>query len=182
MTASDGRCCVGAGGMADMPLRGKKRRRSGHGAVADVAFDGHHDWMKRCNRIILKFLIGGLVLLITFPFWGMGPAVFLDSKRTVLSSARSPDGQRTAQVERLIVGGVPNIVVTVRASWLPDWYLAGCAAISHYRDARTSVAWNSNDALTVTHTDERRFWRTDGAPFHLGACDNLSVLLRDEDT
>ena len=70
--------------------------------------------MKRLKRNFPMLLIGGLLLLsVTSPIWGMGPAVFLESERSVLSSERSPDGKRIAQVERLVVGGMPNIIVMV---------------------------------------------------------------------
>lgn len=56
----------------------------------------------------------------TLPIWGMGSAAFFDSERTVLAREVSPSGKRIAQVERLTVGGVPNIVVMLRPPWMPN--------------------------------------------------------------
>ncbi|MEA3032084.1 MAG: hypothetical protein QOH86_100, partial [Sphingomonadales bacterium] len=72
----------------------------------------------------------------------MAAAVFLDSRRDVLSRAVSPDGRRVAQVERLVVGGWPHIVVTLRRRWQPDWYLTSCKAASHYGDAKVQLRWS----------------------------------------
>jgi hypothetical protein len=121
-----------------------------------------------------------MVALVTLPLWGMGPAVFLDSRRTVISRIRSPDALRSAQVERLIVGGVPSIVVMVRSWWLPDWYLVGCAAASHYEDAKAQVRWTSNRAIVVIHTDKPLYWDIGSAPFHSQPCESVSVALTDE--
>ena len=138
--------------------------------------------MKRLKRNFPLLLIGGLLLLsVTFPIWGMGSAVFLDSERSVLSSEKSPDGKRIAQVERLVVGGMPNIIVMVRPSWMPDWYLAGCSAIRHYGDARASVKWTASDQIAVAHTDGSQFWWTSAAPFLGGSCHNLRVALLDSE-
>jgi hypothetical protein len=105
----------------------------------------------------------------------MGPAVFLDSKRTILSKAASPDGKRIAQVERIVVGGAPSIVVLVRPRWMPDWYLTGCAAASHYHDTEAHVHWTASDVILVTHTDDQTFWDIDSAPFHSTPCEGLTV-------
>ena len=131
--------------------------------------------MKRSGKLGLVLLAALLVLILTLPLWGMGPAVFLDSDRAVISRAVSPDGRHIAQVERLVVGGVPNIVVIVRRSWLPDWYLAGCAATSHHGEAQASVRWKSANEITVDHTDNQRFWWFGSAPFRKGNCGNLRV-------
>jgi hypothetical protein len=101
----------------------------------------------------------------------------LDSSRTVISRNISPDGRRSAQVERIVVGGVPNIVVMVRSWWLPNWYIAGCAAASHYMDANAQVRWTSNSAISVIHTDERLSWDVGSAPFHNQPCESISVAL-----
>jgi hypothetical protein len=123
-------------------------------------------------------LVTAMIILCavgTLPFWGMGPAVFLDSKRTVISRATSPDGTRVAQIERIVVGGTPSIVVMVRPQWIPDWYLTGCAAASHYQDALAQVRWSTKDAIAVTHTDDRLYWDIGSAPFHNAPCNNLAV-------
>lgn len=130
--------------------------------------------MMRLAITVMVPLAAGLAIF-TLPIWGMAPAAFLDSERTVLSRAPAPNGTRVAQVERLIVGGVPHIVVLVRANWSPDWYLAGCVAASHYRDDRVSVRWLSDAAIEVTHQDARRFWNLGRAPFHREPCTNLTV-------
>jgi hypothetical protein len=132
--------------------------------------------MKRLTKLVLIAVAISIVGLVTLPFWGMGPAVFLDSERTVISRAKSPDGARTAQVERIVIGGVPSIVIVVRRWWMPDWYLAGCAAASHYQEAKASVRWVSNGSIEVRHTDGRLFWDETGhAPFHNKTCGDLSV-------
>ena len=127
--------------------------------------------------MILIAVVVFLCSLATLPFWGMGPAVFLDASRTVLSRSLSPDGKRSAQVERMIVGGVPNIVVMVRSLWLPNWYLTGCAAASHYEDVQAQVRWTSNSHLVVIHTDDQLHWDTGSAPFHNAPCESVSVTL-----
>jgi hypothetical protein len=129
---------------------------------------------------MLIAVVAFVVASVTIPFWGMGPAVFLDSSRTVISRIPSPDRLRSAQVERVIVGGVPSIVVMVRSWWLPDWYLVGCAAASHYEDARAQVRWTSNRAIAVTHSDKRLYWNIGSAPFHNQPCESISVALIDE--
>ncbi|WP_142635899.1 hypothetical protein [Sphingomonas sp. IC081] len=88
--------------------------------------------------------------------------------------------QQSAQVERMVVGGVPSIVVMVRSWWLPDWYLVGCAAASHYEEAEAQVRWISNDAIAVSHTEDQLYWKTGSAPFHSSSCENVSVKLVNE--
>jgi hypothetical protein len=92
--------------------------------------------MVRRRYIFGAFAVAAVFGLVTLPVWGMGVAVFLDSTRTVLDRHPSPDGARIAQVERIVVGGVPSIVVIVRSWWMPNWYLAGCVAASHYEEHR----------------------------------------------
>lgn len=58
---------------------------------------------------------------------------------------------------------------------MPNWYLAGCAAASHYQDAEAHVRWVADDAIVVTHTGDQLFWDTGAAPFHNAPCENLSV-------
>jgi hypothetical protein len=128
-------------------------------------------------------LISGMALLFAFgtlPFWGMGPAVLLDSSRTIISKTTSPDGRRSAQVERMTVGGVPNIVVVVRSWWLPNWYITGCAAVSHYGDANAQVRWTSNKAIAVAHAGDQLNWDIGSAPFHNAPCEDLTVTLADK--
>ena len=127
------------------------------------------------TKLTLVAAISLLCTVVTFPFWGMGAAVFLDSERMIISRSSSPDQSRIAQVERIVVGGVPSIVVMVRSRWMPNSYLAGCAAASHYQDAKASVRWASKDAIVVTHTGDRLFWHTGSAPFHRAPCDGLTV-------
>ena len=126
-------------------------------------------------KLILVAAMTILCAALTFPFWGMGPAVFLDSKRTVISRVPSPDGTRIAQVERIVVGGTPSIVVMVRSQWMPDWYLTGCAAASHYEDAEAQIRWSTNDAIAVTATGDQLYWDIGSAPFHNAPCDSLAV-------
>ncbi len=133
--------------------------------------------MKRLSIIYIGAVIV-LIAVVTLPFWGMGPAVFLDSKRTIIARAPSPDGKRIAQIERIIVGGVPSIVVMVRASWMPDWYLTGCAAASHYQDGVARISWTSNNALLIRHTDDLRSWKRGSAPFHNEHCEDPVVSFR----
>ena len=131
----------------------------------------------RKSAPILGLSLAAFVLVGTFPIWGMGPAVFLDSNRAILSRHFSPDRARVAQVERLVVGGVPSIVVKVRQTWMPDWYLAGCVAASHYENTDADVAWSSNDSLVVLTTAELRSWRKGDAPFHPEACRTVSTVI-----
>lgn len=115
--------------------------------------------------------------LVTLPLWGMWPAAFIDSDRTILSRAISPGRTHVAQVERLVVGGVPSIIVTVRPAWMRNWYLLGCAAASHYEECSAHLRWASDHSLTVVTPTGIRFWRTDGAPFYRNGCTNLSVTV-----
>lgn len=131
--------------------------------------------MKGRTKLILISVIIVVIAFVTLPLWGMGPAVFLDSKRTIISRVVSPDGKRTAQVERIVVGGVPSIVVMVRPSWMPDWYLAGCAAASHYQDTMAHIRWVSNKAIEIGYSSDRLDWETSASPFHTDPCENLMV-------
>lgn len=136
--------------------------------------------MNRRTKFIFAVAVVALGTVATLSLWGMGAAVFLDSERTVLSRLPSPDGKRIASVERIVVGGAPSIVVIVRPAWMPDWYLTGCAAVSHYEDAKARARWTTINALEVRHTEDRRFWKTGSAPFHNEACSNLAVTLTQE--
>ena len=127
--------------------------------------------------ISIVFALIAFLALFTVGIWGMAPAVFLDSHRTILSRQPSPDGKRIAQVERMVVGGVPNIVVMVRSWWMPNWYLTGCAAASHYQDTNARAAWVSNDSLAVTSVDDERFWQQGVAPFHNTPCRGLNTVV-----
>jgi hypothetical protein len=131
--------------------------------------------MTRRKTLILAAAIFILLAVVTLPIWGMGPAVFLDSGRTVVSREPSPDGTRVAQVERIVVGGTPSIVVMVRSQWMPDWYLMGCAAASHYEDAEAQIRWLTKDAIAVTHSGDQLYWTIGSAPFHSAPCDGLTV-------
>jgi hypothetical protein len=131
--------------------------------------------MKRRSKLLLVVLLSLIVAVLTLPIWGMGPAVFLDSERTILSRSVSPDGKRIAQVERLVVGGVPNIVIIVRPTWMPNWYLAGCAAASHYQETKAAVRWIRTDKVEVAFATDLGFWSTDSAPFHHGGCLDLEL-------
>jgi hypothetical protein len=131
--------------------------------------------IKLLSRVILAALAVLVVAIVTLPFWGMGTAVFLDSERTIVSRAVSPDGKRTAQVERMVVGGVPSIVVMVRSARIPNWYLTGCVAAHHYEESAAQIRWLSNSMLEVRHADDQRFWELGSAPFHHGHCADLTV-------
>jgi hypothetical protein len=133
--------------------------------------------MSRRREIAIALVSLTAITVLTSPLWGMGMAVFLDSDRTILSAQPSPDGARIAQVERVIVGGVPNIVVTVRPRWKPNWYLATCAVASHYGEARAAVTWNSDAAIRVSVADALVSWDSNKAPFQNGGCPGLSVSI-----
>lgn len=107
----------------------------------------------------------------------MGPAAFLDSERSVIYRASSPDGKRVAQVERVVVGGEPSIVILVRRSWEPDWYLTGCVATSHYKDAQARIAWASNTRLTIFHGPQGS-WDNNSAPFHNNSCSDVTAIFQ----
>src|SRR3569833_1620083 len=100
----------------------------------------------------LCLCVAGLAVAMaqkTETIWGMGVAIFLDSERTVVSRQLSPSGKRIAQVERIVVGGVPSSVVMARPRWMPDRYLFGCAATSHYGDATAQLRWASEKMLVA---------------------------------
>jgi hypothetical protein len=77
----------------------------------------------------------------------------------------------------MVIGGVPNIVVMVRSWWLPNWYLTGCAAVSHYEEAEAQIRWTSNNAITVTHSGDQLYWDVGSAPFHDSPCETVTVRL-----
>lgn len=133
--------------------------------------------MARSNsKIWFAIGLAAVAAVVSVPIWGMGAAVFVDSDRTVLSRVLSQDHTHVAQLERLVVGGAPSIVVTVRPVWLPSWYLLECVAASHYQETTARVAWVSNRSLTVTtNPAEARAWRTDGAAFHPSGCHGFSA-------
>ena len=131
--------------------------------------------MKRTGWIVVGMIVTAGLLLFSLPFWGMGTAVFLDSSRTVISSLSSPDGRRVAEVESLVVGGVPSIVVTVRSSGRPDWYLWSCAAASHYHETSARIVWTSPRKLEVSSSVDPLNWQIGTAPFHNQPCSDLSV-------
>jgi hypothetical protein len=129
------------------------------------------------KRVVLATLaVATILAVVTLPVWGMGVAVFLGAERTVLARQQSPDGGRIAQVERLVVGGVPSIVVIVRASWMPDWYLSGCVAASHYEDADAHVLWKSNSSLVVQTSSKVSEWAA-SAPFKNKLCRQLATAV-----
>jgi hypothetical protein len=78
----------------------------------------------------------------------------------------------------MVVGGVPSIVVLVRQSWMPNWYLAGCVAAAHYPDAKANVRWTSNNSLTIIHSDPPYYWDPNSAPFHNNPCKEVRVTLQ----
>jgi hypothetical protein len=134
--------------------------------------------VKRSKLMIWSALgLAVAAAVVTLPFWGMGPAVFIDSDRTILSRALSPDRSHVAQIERLVVGGAPSIVVTVRPAWMPNWYLLGCVAASHYGQTSARLLWRSNHLLIVMPRNEARLWRTDGAAFHRTGCSDPAVSI-----
>lgn len=136
--------------------------------------------MRRTNQIVVGVILASVLLfVVTFPIWGMGAAMFLDADRAVISSQPSPDGRRIAQIERLVVGSVPSVVVTVRPSWMPDWYLPACAAASHYRDTKVAIAWGSPGSLTIRSNARSKSWKVGIAPFHNRPCSNLSIAVID---
>ena len=131
--------------------------------------------MRRTGWIVVSAMLVLGALLVSLPFWGMGAAVFLDSRRFIISSRSSPDGRRIADIERLVVGGEPSIVVTVRPLWKTNWYLVSCAAASHYQDARASVTWTSANALRISSDADASYWDLGSAPFHNEPCPDLTV-------
>jgi hypothetical protein len=132
--------------------------------------------MKRRSKWLLIGLSVLAIAFLSLPIWGMGPAAFLDSQRTIIARNVSPDGKRVAQVERLLVGNVSNIVIIVRPRWMPNWYLAGCPAASHYEETNVAVRWTTNSQIEVKSESGQRFWSSNSAPFHVGACDDLNLI------
>lgn len=132
--------------------------------------------MKSYGCIVVG-LIGLAVALVTFPVWAMGPAVFMDSERKIRSFHSSPDGNRYATVEEFTVGGVPNIVVIVRNHWLPNWYLTGCVAASHYQGANVLLEWTSNSSIALTSDVEQQYWDAGNAPFREGKCETVKTTI-----
>jgi hypothetical protein len=132
--------------------------------------------MVRRRYIFGAFAVAAVFGLVTLPVWGMGVAVFLDSTRTVLDRHPSLDGARIAQVERMVVGGVPSIVVIVRSWWMPNWYLAGCVAASHYEDIDVRAFWKSNNSLVLQTRGDVGEWTT-SAPFKNRACNQLETAV-----
>lgn len=116
------------------------------------------------------------IAIITSPIWGMGPAVYLDSERTIRASNASGDDRKFATVEEIVVGGVPNIVIIVRDRWLPSWYSTGCVASSHYGDVNVSVKWVSNTTIRLLSDAEPRFWNAETAPFRNAPCIGVSIM------
>ena len=117
-----------------------------------------------------------MIAIITIPIWGMGPAVYLDSERTIRTSKASPDDSKIATVEEIVVGGVPSIVIIVRDRWLPSWYFTGCVASSHYEDVDVSVEWISNTAIKVLSEAEPSYWNAGRAPFRNAPCTGISTM------
>ena len=143
--------------------------------IADVRRNIHARTVRRRN-ILTAFAVAVVLAVGTLPIWGMGVAVFLDARRTVLVRQPSPDGRRIAQVERMVVGGVPSIVVIVRSWWMPDWYLSGCVAASHYEEVDARILWRSNNSLVVQTRGDRGNW-TRGAPFKGKSCSQLETAV-----
>ncbi|MFA6113164.1 MAG: hypothetical protein WC729_04210 [Sphingomonas sp.] len=137
--------------------------------------------MRRVGKFILVLAVIGIMAIFTLPLWGMGPAILLDSDRTILSAHASPDGRLIAQIERFTVGGapdgVPSIVVIVRPWWAPNWYIAGCAAASHYQEASARLVWTGNMKLQLMVQGDPSEWTIGSAPFHNGGCPGLSLAL-----
>jgi hypothetical protein len=118
-----------------------------------------------------------MIAIITIPIWGMGPAVYLDSERTIRTSKASPDDSKIASVEEIVVGGVPSIVIIVRDRWLPSWYFTGCVVSSHYEDVDVSVEWVSNTTIKVLSEAEPSYWNAGRAPFRNAPCTGISTML-----
>jgi hypothetical protein len=134
--------------------------------------------MKRLGWIIVGLIVFAAGFSVfSLPIWGMGAAVFLDSSRSVIAASPSPDGRRIAQLERLIVGGTPSVVVTVRSSWKPNWYLWSCAAASHYEDVNATIAWAAPSELDISSSVDPQNWDVGRAPFHNRPCSNLTVSI-----
>ncbi len=129
------------------------------------------------GRIGCWIVAASILTIGTLPIWGWGSAYYFDSQRTVLASSVSPDGSSIAQVERLVVGDVPNIILTLRSSWAPNWYLMSCAAVSHYGETQAGVRWLSNDRIALRTSVEPKYWRTDAAPFKHRGCGRMTVVI-----
>jgi hypothetical protein len=113
---------------------------------------------------------GCLVLLLLFApvlltFGAFGTAAYLDSEREVIAGAVSPDGRWIAQLERLTVGGAPNLVVTLRRSWHPNWYLTSCKSVSYYGESTVVLRWTSRRTLVVDAATDPSHWDS-LAPFN----------------
>jgi hypothetical protein len=143
--------------------------------IADIRRNIHARTVRRRN-ILWALAVAAILALVTLPIWGMGLAVFLDAKRTVLARHPSPDGRRIAQVERMVVGGVPSIVVIVRSWWMPDWYLGGCVAASHYENMDARVVWKTNNSLVVQTRGDVGEW-TRSAPFKGKSCSQVETAV-----
>jgi len=132
------------------------------------------------NRVGCHVVAGAVLMIavITFPFWAMGPAVYLDSERTTRTVKASPDDSRFAAVEELVVGGVPNVVIIVRDWWLPNWYFTGCVASSHYDDVDVTLEWISDDTIMVRSKTEPRYWNAEMAPFRNAPCRRVTTVLK----
>lgn len=139
-----------------------------------------------------KFRVGcgclallALGMIFTAPMTLMGPAVFLDSERKVLARSASPDGKWIGQLEQLIVGGAPNVVVTIRRSWQPDWYLTSCKALSHYGEATASLRWRDSKTLILSPNigdwDYVPPFRWDGPLKAAPGCEPVAVLVAREE-
>jgi hypothetical protein len=107
--------------------------------------------------MIVLLLLAPIVILSV----GFGAAAFLDSERQVVGRAVSPDGTWTAQLERLTVGGAPNMVVTLRRSWHPDRYLTSCKPVSYYGESAAVLRWRSNGVLLVDAATDPGRWNSD---------------------
>jgi hypothetical protein len=144
--------------------------------IADIRCSIHSATV-RGRKIALVLAAAAGLAVLTIPIWGMGLAVFLDAKRTILGRLPSPDGKRIAQTERMVVGGAPSIVVIVRSWWMPNWYLSGCLAASHYQDTDARAFWKSNNLLVVQTRSAAGEW-TKTAPFKGRACSEIRTAIR----
>jgi hypothetical protein len=105
-----------------------------------------------------------LLAPVAFISFGFGAAAYYDSERDVIARAVSPDGTWTAQLERLEVGGAPNMVVTLRRPWQPDWYFTSCKPVSYYGESAAALRWTSDTTLRVDAATEPSHWDSH-APF-----------------